>query len=247
MGKDLQVGQPNGRRTCGVVSAAWRTAATTRSGASSGPSSSQALASRSKSRSSGHAIRPSGATRRRVGLDGRAQDPGRVVESRAGRAGRDAERVGDLDQGQARRGGAGRRPPAARRSGVGTPGRARRGRRSESRSIRSRRPVDRQDTDVRRPRAPTPGLGVARMDEQAPDPGFEAIRVAQGRELAPDGDEGALQGILGEDARRAGSGRRARTSGRWSSSTSAANASRSPSWARSTRSRTVAPSCDRVG
>ena len=37
------------------------------------------------------------------------------------------------------------------------------------------------------------------MDEQAPDPGFEAIRVAQGRELAPDGDEGALQGILGQD------------------------------------------------
>src|SRR4249919_3850148 len=37
------------------------------------------------------------------------------------------------------------------------------------------------------------------MDEQAPDPGFEAIRVTQCRELAPDGDEGALQGILGED------------------------------------------------
>ena len=82
--------------------------------------------------------------------------------------------------------------------------------------IRSRRPVDRQDTDVRRPLAPTPGLGVARVDEQAPDPGFEAIRVTQGRELAPDGDEGALQGILGEDRCRAGSARRARTSGRWS-------------------------------
>ena len=38
------------------------------------------------------------------------------------------------------------------------------------------------------------------MDEQAPDPGFEAIRVTQGRELAPDGDEGALQGVLGEIA-----------------------------------------------
>ena len=67
-----------------------------------------------------------------------------------------------------------------------------------SERIRSRRPVDRQDPDVRRPRAPTPGLGVARVDEQAPDPGFEAIRVTQGRELAPDGDEGALQGVLGE-------------------------------------------------
>ena len=66
--------------------------------------------------------------------------------------------------------------------------------------IRTRRPVDRQDTDVGRPRAPTPGLGVARVDEQAPDPGFEAVRVTQVRQLAPDGDEGDLQGVLGEHA-----------------------------------------------
>ena len=37
------------------------------------------------------------------------------------------------------------------------------------------------------------------MDEQAPDPGFEAVRVTQRRELAPDGEEGTLQGVLGED------------------------------------------------
>ena len=37
---------------------------------------------------------------RRVGLDGRAQRPGGVVQSRAGRPGRDAEGLGDLDQGQ---------------------------------------------------------------------------------------------------------------------------------------------------
>ena len=35
---------------------------------------------------------------RRVGLDGRAQHPRRVVESRAGRPGRDPEGVGDLGQ-----------------------------------------------------------------------------------------------------------------------------------------------------
>ena len=64
--------------------------------------------------------------------------------------------------------------------------------------IRTGRSVDRQDADVRRPRAPTPGLGVALVDEQAPDPGFEAIRVPKRRELAPDGDEGALQGVLRE-------------------------------------------------
>ena len=55
--------------------------------------------------------------------------------------------------------------------------------------------------------AATPGLGVAGMDEQAPDPGLEAVRVAKRRELAPGGDEGALQGILGEIGCRAGSGR----------------------------------------
>ena len=109
--------------------------------------------------------------------------------------------------------------------------------------IRSCRSVDRQDTDVRRPRAPTPGLGVARVDEQAPDPGFEAIRVTQGRELAPDGDEGALQGVLGETLSR-----RIRAASAYIRSlvmwTSAANASRSPFCAWTTRSRTVAPSVD---
>ena len=62
--------------------------------------------------------------------------------------------------------------------------------------IRTRRPVDRQDSDIGRPRPATPGLGVAGVDEHLADPGVEAIRVAEGRELAPDGDEGTLQGVL---------------------------------------------------
>ena len=57
-------------------------------------------------------------------------DPRRVVESRAGRPRRDAERVGDLDEGQpswwCRT-----KTAVARRSSVGTPGRARRGRRRD--------------------------------------------------------------------------------------------------------------------
>ena len=114
----------------------------------------------------------------------------------------------------ARCGDAGRRPHGARRTGVGMPGRADRGCRCSAHP--ELLVVDRQDADVRRPRAPTPGLGVARVDEQAPDPGFEAIRVTQGRELAPDGDERALQGVLGEIVVAQDPRGKRRTSGRWS-------------------------------
>jgi hypothetical protein len=36
------------------------------------------------------------------------------------------------------------------------------------------------------------------MDEDFASPRLEAVWVAQCRELSPDGDEGALQGVLGE-------------------------------------------------
>src|SRR6185436_19159287 len=62
--------------------------------------------------------------------------------------------------------------------------------------VGSRRPVDRQDPHVCCPCPATPGLGVAGMDEQAPDPGLEAVRVAECRKLAPGGEEGTLQGVL---------------------------------------------------
>ena len=67
-------------------------------------------------------------------------------------------------------------------------------------AIRTGRPVDRQDSDVGRPCPATPGLGVAGMDDHLADPGFEAVWVAQGGKLAPDRDEGPLQGILGQIA-----------------------------------------------
>jgi len=67
-------------------------------------------------------------------------------------------------------------------------------------AIRPDRPVDRQDSDVGRPRPATPGLGVAGMDEQPANPRLEAGGVAERRELAPGRDEGALQGILGKVA-----------------------------------------------
>ena len=65
-------------------------------------------------------------------------------------------------------------------------------------AVRADRPVEGQDADVRGPRAPTPGLGVARVDEEATQPGLEAGRVAEGGQAPPGRDEGALQGILGE-------------------------------------------------
>ncbi len=65
-------------------------------------------------------------------------------------------------------------------------------------AIRPDRPVDRQDSDMGRPRPATPGLGVAGMDEQPANPSLEAGRVAKRRELAPGRDEGALQGVLRE-------------------------------------------------
>ena len=62
MGVDLQGSHRHGRRTCGVVSTAWRTAAIVRSGASSGIRSSQARSDAVEVAVVGHAIRPSGMT-----------------------------------------------------------------------------------------------------------------------------------------------------------------------------------------
>ena len=67
-------------------------------------------------------------------------------------------------------------------------------------AIRPGRPVDRQDSNVGRPCPATPGLGVAGMDDHLANPGFEAVRVAQGGKLAPDRDQRPLQGILGQIA-----------------------------------------------
>ncbi len=134
--------------------------------------------------------------------------------------------------GTARGGGAGRIPPDARPIRGGTRGRAHRARRSRA-GLRPVRPVDRQDPDVGRPRPATPGLGVAGVDEQPSDPGFEAVRIAERRELAPGRDEGALQGVLREVgvAQDPRADRVQPVAGRADQD---ANASRSPSRARTT-------------
>ena len=55
--------------------------------------------------------------------------------------------------------------------------------------------------------AGSPALGPARADDDAVGPGVEPVRVAEGREVAPDRHEGLLDRILGgvrvaEDAAR---------------------------------------------
>ena len=72
-------------------------------------------------------------------------------------------------------------------------------------------------TDLRFDRPPTsspPRFAIAGTDEEAVDPGVEAVGIAQGREVAPGGDERLLGGVLGPLDRRAGSDRRWRRAGR---------------------------------
>ena len=68
--------------------------------------------------------------RRRVGLDGRAQRPGSRSAVSSGPCRPGCRACRRSRRGAGPRGGARRRPPAARPTGVGTPDRARRGRRS---------------------------------------------------------------------------------------------------------------------
>jgi hypothetical protein len=55
-----------------------------------------------------------------------------------------------------------------------------------------------EQDDICREPPVTSGLGVAGVDEDAMDPSFESIRVAEARKLSPHLDEGRLNRILGE-------------------------------------------------
>jgi hypothetical protein len=67
-------------------------------------------------------------------------------------------------------------------------------------SLRGRRPVGRQDPDLRCP-IPSPlRFVVAGVNEDSVDPGLEAVRLPQVRESAPGDDEGVLQRVLSPTA-----------------------------------------------
>ena len=60
------------------------------------------------------------------------------------------------------------------------------------------RALDGKDPRALVPPLATPGLGVARVGEDAVEPRFEAGRVAQGSKLGPGRDQGGLDGVLGQ-------------------------------------------------
>ena len=64
--------------------------------------------------------------------------------------------------------------------------------------IRGRRPEIGQDADVGCPRAIPTDLDLTGIDEDAMEPGLDAIDISQMRKLPPRADEGALQCVLGE-------------------------------------------------
>jgi len=57
--------------------------------------------------------------------------------------------------------------------------------------------VERQDADVDRPAPDPSGLGVARVDEDPVSPGLKPLGLPELGQLAPGGDEGVLQRVLG--------------------------------------------------
>ncbi len=64
--------------------------------------------------------------------------------------------------------------------------------------VRAGRARDGKDPRALGPSLATPGLGVARVGEDAVEPRLEAGRVAKRAELVPGGDQRALHGILGQ-------------------------------------------------
>ena len=60
------------------------------------------------------------------------------------------------------------------------------------------RALDGKDPRALVPPLATPGLGVARVGEDAVEPRFEAGWVAQGSKLGPGRDQGGLDGVLGQ-------------------------------------------------
>jgi hypothetical protein len=118
------------------------------------------------------------------------------MESGTSRPHGDLESLGDLGRGQAQVVGEDKDRPLIRRKP------------SEAafeavavldrhRLVRSSRPIDREDADVRVPCPPAARLGVAGVDEQALEPGVEAVRIAEAGQLSPGDHQRLLHSVLG--------------------------------------------------
>ena len=131
-----------------------------------------------------------------VRVERRAHGGDPVADPRLHRAERDAERLGDLGVAQARSSAGARARSAGRAAAGGTPVRSGRSRPwPPTESTDPPSPTWRSDTSARRWTAPR--LVVAGVHDEAPQPGVEAVRVAEPRDLAPGADERLLGGVLG--------------------------------------------------
>jgi hypothetical protein len=65
------------------------------------------------------------------------------------------------------------------------------------RLVRPTRSIDREDTDIRVPAAHAARFRIARIDEEALQPGVEAVRIAEAGQLTPGDHQRLLHGILG--------------------------------------------------
>jgi len=63
--------------------------------------------------------------------------------------------------------------------------------------IRGRRGIDLERPNASHPAAFASRLGVTGVHDQSMEPGIEALRVAQGGQVAPGTDEGLLRHVLG--------------------------------------------------
>jgi hypothetical protein len=65
------------------------------------------------------------------------------------------------------------------------------------RLVQASRPVDREKTDVRVPITRPTRLGIAGVDEEALEPGVEAVRIAEVGQLSPGDHQRLLHSVLG--------------------------------------------------
>jgi hypothetical protein len=121
------------------------------------------------------------------------------METRSGRPRGDAEQFGNLDEGQPEvvvkdeDGPLLHREMSVRSLELVAIG-------DRSGLVGGRWTVEGQDSDIGAPRLGPLRLVVTRVDENAVDPCFEAIRVAKMRKTPPGEDKGVLQSVLGPTA-----------------------------------------------
>jgi len=118
-----------------------------------------------------------------------------VVESRAGRAGRDAEQFGDLARRVAHEVVQGENRPLLRRKPP-EPAFELIPEFDRHQLVGRGRPIRRQDPKVDNPTSFAGRLDDAKVDDEAPKPGVESIWIAEPSQVSPGDHQRVLQGVL---------------------------------------------------